>query len=356
MTNKASVRWWRAGWLRLGVALACCLSGLSSARAQQSTVPPTVFVAQQSVAPKTINSAQPSALPKFMKFVVPFSPGGSNDVYARALAQKLAIKLSNTIVVENKPGAGGSIGSDLVARAEPDGSSLLLISTSFATNAAVRNNLPFDPITSFKPVALVAKGAMVLIVGNKTPYQNVAQLIAATKDSNNAVNYSSAGMGSIGQLSVEHFKSVSDTRALHVPYQGINGAVTNMIGGNIDYMITTLASVGGQLKADLVRPIGVTSLERSKFFPGVAAIAETLPGYEVDVWWVVFAPAKTPDAVVNALNEAIRNVSAEPDMLALFAKEGAEPTTLTPQQTADYVKHEVERWKQVARTGRIQVN
>jgi tripartite-type tricarboxylate transporter receptor subunit TctC len=356
MTNKASVRWWRAGWLRLGVALACCLSGLSTARAQQSTVPPTVFVAQQSVAPKTINSAQPSALPKFMKFVVPFSPGGSNDVYARALAQKLAIKLSNTIVVENKPGAGGSIGSDLVARAEPDGSSLLLISTSFATNAAVRNNLPFDPITSFKPVALVAKGAMVLIVGNKTPYQNVAQLIAATKDSNNAVNYSSAGMGSIGQLSVEHFKSVSDTRALHVPYQGINGAVTNMIGGNIDYMITTLASVGGQLKADLVRPIGVTSLERSKFFPGVAAIAETLPGYEVDVWWVVFAPAKTPDAVVNALNEAIRNVSAEPDMLALFAKEGAEPTTLTPQQTADYVKHEVERWKQVARTGRIQVN
>jgi tripartite-type tricarboxylate transporter receptor subunit TctC len=356
MTNKASVRWWRAGWLRLGVALACCLSGLSTARAQQSTVPPTVFMAQQSVAPKTINSAQPSALPKFMKFVVPFSPGGSNDVYARALAQKLALKLSNTIVVENKPGAGGSIGSDLVARAEPDGSSLLLISTSFATNAAVRNNLPFDPITSFKPVALVAKGAMVLIVGNKTPYQNVEQLIAATKDSNNAVNYSSAGMGSIGQLSVEHFKSVSDTRALHVPYQGINGAVTNMIGGNIDYMVTTLASVGGQLKADLVRPIGVTSLERSKFFPGVPAIAEILPGYEVDVWWVVFAPAKTPDAVVNALNEAIRGVSAEPDMLALFAKEGAEPTTLTPQQTAEYVKHEVERWKQVARTGRIQVN
>ena len=211
-------------------------------------------------------------------------------------------------------------------------------------------------ITSFKSVALVAKGAMVLIVGNKTPYQNIAQLIAATKEANNTVNYSSAGMGSIGQLSVEHFKSLSNTQALHVPYQGISGAVTNMIGGNIDYMITTLASVGGQLKADLVRPIGVTSLEPSKFFPGVAAIADTLPGYEVDVWWVVFAPAKTPDAVVNSLNEVIRSVSAEPDMLALFAKEGAEPTTFTPQQTAEYVKHEVERWKQVARTGRIQVN
>ena len=291
-----------------------------------------------------------------LRIIVIVAPGGSADAMARMVSEKIGPLLNTMTVVENKPGAGGSIGSDLVARADPDGSALLLISTSFATNAAVRSNLPFDPITSFKPVALVAKGAMVLIVGNKTHYQNVAQIIAATKETNNTVNYSSAGMGSIGQLSVEHFKSLSNTRALHVPYQGINGAVTNMIGGNIDYMITTLASVGGQLKADLVRPIGVTSLERSKFFPGVAAIAETLPGYEVDVWWVVFAPAKTPDEVVNNLNEAIRSVSAEPDMLALFAKEGAEPTALTPQQTAEYVKHEVERWKQVARTGRIQVN
>jgi tripartite-type tricarboxylate transporter receptor subunit TctC len=300
--------------------------------------------------------AQQAVLPKFIKLIVPFSPGGSNDVYARALAQKLAGKLLASVVVENKPGAGGSIGSDLVARAEPDGSTLLLISTSFATNAAVRNNLPFDPITSFKPVALVAKGAMVLIVGNKTPFTDIAQLIAATKLSNNAVNYSSAGMGSIGQMSVEHFKAMSGTQALHVPYQGINGAVANMIGGNIDYMITTLASVGGQLQANLVRPIGVTSLERSKFFPGVPAIAETLPGYEVDVWWVVFAPAKTPSPVADALNAAIRNVSAEPEMQALFAKEGAESTNFSPAQTADYVKQEVERWKQVARTGRIQVN
>ncbi|MEI7569962.1 MAG: tripartite tricarboxylate transporter substrate binding protein [Alcaligenaceae bacterium] len=332
MTNKHRVmQWWR------GLRLACAMLALSL-----SCVAPV--------------GAQQVTLPKFIRLIVPFSPGGSNDVYARALAQKLAGKVSASVVVENKPGAGGSIGSDLVARAEPDGSTLLLISTSFATNAAVRNNLPFDPITSFKPVALVAKGAMVLIVGNKTPFTDIAQLIAATKLSNNAVNYSSAGMGSIGQMSVEHFKAMSDTQALHVPYQGINGAVANMIGGNIDYMITTLASVGGQLQANLVRPIGVTSLERSKFFPGVPAIAETLPGYEVDVWWVVFAPAKTASPVIDALNAAIRSVSTEPEMQALFAKEGAESTNFSPAQTADYVKQEVERWKQVARTGRIQVN
>ena len=332
MTGKRRVIQLRRGLSLACVTLALGLSCLTPARAQQVV------------------------LPKFIKLIVPFSPGGSNDVYARALAQKLAGKLSASVVVENKPGAGGSIGSDLVARAEPDGSTLLLISTSFATNAAVRTNLPFDPITSFKPVALVAKGAMVLIVGNKTPFTDIAQLITVTKLSNNAVNYSSAGIGSIGQMSVEHFKAMSDTQALHVPYQGINGAVANMIGGNIDYMITTLASVGGQLQANLVRPIGVTSLERSKFFPGVPAIAETLPGYEVDVWWVVFAPAKTPSPVADALNAAIRNVSAEPEMQALFAKEGAESTNFSPAQTADYVKQEVERWKQVARTGRIQVN
>lgn len=299
---------------------------------------------------------QEPTLPKVIKLIVPFAPGGSNDVYARALAQKLSPKLGVTMVVENKPGAGGSIGSDIVAKSEPDGSTLLLISTSIATNAAVRPNLPFDPVTSFKPVALVAKGAMVLIVGNKTPYMTLQQLLDATKDKNNKVNYSSAGIGSIGQLSVEYLKAISGTQALHVPYQGIAASLVNMIGGNIDYMITTLASVGGQIKSGQVRPIAVTSLEKSKFLPDVPPAAKLLPGYEVDVWWVVFAPAKTPSAVVNYLNKAIREVSQDADMQELFAKEGAEPMPYSPEQTAAYVKTEVEKWRKVARDANIQAN
>jgi tripartite-type tricarboxylate transporter receptor subunit TctC len=298
-------------------------------------------------------AAQEAALPKLIKIVVPFSPAGSNDVFARALAQRLSPKLGVSVIVENKPGAGGTIGADAVARAEPDGSTLLLSSASFATNAAVKTNLPFDPIASFAPVALVAKGPMVLIVGNKTPYTTTAQLIAATKDAKNVVNYSSAGVGSIGQLSVELFKSMSGTSALHVPYPGISGALTNMMGGSIDYMITTSASVGGQLKAGQVRPIAVTSLQRSKFFPGVAAIAESIPGYSVDVWWAVFAPAKTPKAVVDRLNAAIRSVSSQPDMLKLFAQEGSDSTTLTADETASYVNAEVSKWKKVARESNI---
>ena len=300
--------------------------------------------------------AQDATLPKVIKLIVPFAPGGSNDVYARALAQKLSTKLGVTMVVENKAGAGGSIGSDMVAKSEPDGSTLLLISTSIATNAAVRTNLPFDPVTSFKPVALVAKGAMVLIVGNKTPYMNLQQLLDATKDKNNKVNYSSAGIGSIGQLSVEYLKATSGTQALHVPYQGIAASLVNMIGGNIDYMITTLASVGGQIKSGQVRAIAVTSLEKSKFLPDVPPAAQLMPGYEVDVWWVVFAPAKTPTAIVDRLNQAIREVSQDADMQELFAKEGAEPMPYSPEQTAVYVKAEVEKWRKVARDANIQAN
>lgn len=298
-------------------------------------------------------AAQEPALPKLIKIVVPFSPAGSNDLFARALAQRLTSKLGISVIIENKPGAGGSIGADAVARAEPDGSTLLLSSASFATNAAVKPNLPYDPITSFAPVALVAKGPMVLIVGNKTPYMTTAQLIAATKDPKNVVNYSSAGVGSIGQLSVELFKSISGTSALHVPYPGINGAMTNMIGGRIDYMITTSASVGGQLKAGQVRAISVTSLQRSGFFPGVPVIADSIPGYSVDVWWAVFAPAKTPKPVVDRLNAAIRNISSQPDMLKLFAQEGSESTTLTADETASYVVAEVNKWKKVAREANI---
>ena len=300
--------------------------------------------------------AQDAGLPKIIRIVVPFSTGGSNDVYARALGQKLASRLGVTFIIENKPGAGGAIGADIVARAEPDGGTLLLTSTSFATNAATKGNLPFDPIRSFSPVAIVAKGPMALIVGDKTPYRTVPDLVAATRDAKNNVNYSSAGVGSIGQLSVELFKSMSGTTALHVPYQGVNVAVTDMIGGNIDYMITTTASVGGPLKAGQVRPIAVTSLEPSKFYPGVPAVAATVPGYYVDVWWVVLAPARTPKAVIDRLNAAIREVSQQPEMARLFAQEGAEPTDDSPEQAANYVTKEVNRWKKVAQDGNIREN
>lgn len=300
--------------------------------------------------------AQEASVPKMIKIVVPFSAGGSNDLFARALAQKLGAKLGTNVIVDNRPGAGGSIGTESVARADADGSTLLLTSTSFATNAAVQAKLPFDPIKSFAPVAVVAKGAMVLVVGNGTPYKSPADLIKAARDSKNTLNYGSAGPGSIGQMSTELLNSAASATSLHVPYKGVSNAVTDMIGGNIDFMITTFASVGGQLKAGQIRPIAVTSSQRSKFLPNVPTIAEVVPGYQVDVWWAMFAPAKTAPPLVAQLNAAIRDVSAQPDMVALFAQEGAEPTNLSPEQTASYVSEEVGKWKKLARERNININ
>jgi tripartite-type tricarboxylate transporter receptor subunit TctC len=301
-------------------------------------------------------TAQEASVPKQIKIVVPFSAGGSNDLFARALAQKLGTKLGTNVIVDNRPGAGGSIGTEAVARADADGATLLLTSTSFATNAAVQVKLPFDPINSFAPIALVAKGAMVVVVGNDTPYKSLSDLIKAAKDSKNTLNYGSAGPGSIGQMSTELLNSAASTTSLHVPYKGVSNAVTDMIGGNIDFMITTFASVGGQLKAGQIRPIAVTSMQRSKFLPNVPAIAEVVPGYQVDVWWAMFAPAKTAAPLVTKLNAAIRDVSAQPEMVTLFAQEGAEPTGLTPEQTASYVGEEVNKWKKLARERNISVN
>ncbi|MFS0757668.1 tripartite tricarboxylate transporter substrate binding protein [Noviherbaspirillum sp. 1P10PC] len=306
--------------------------------------------------PLSTATAQEASVPKLIKIVVPFSAGGSNDLFARALAQKLGVKLGTNVIVDNRPGAGGSIGTEAVARADADGATLLLTSTSFATNAAVQAKLPFDPIKSFAPVAVVAKGAMVLVVGNGTPYKSPSELIKAAKDTKNTLNYGSAGPGSIGQLSTELLNSAASTTSLHVPYKGVSNAVTDMIGGNIDFMITTFASVGGQLKSGQIRPIAVTSSQRSKFLPNVPAIAEVVPGYQVDVWWAMFAPAKTAQPLVAQLNAAVREVSAQPEMVALFAQEGAEPTGLTPDQTTAYVGEEVNKWKKLARERNISVN
>jgi len=301
-------------------------------------------------------AAQEAGLPKLIKIVVPFAPAGSNDLFARALAQKLTAKLGINVIVENKAGAGGSIGADAVARAVPDGSTLLIASVSFASSAAMNPNLPFDPITSFVPVAMISKGPMILVVGNKTPYMTTAQLIAATKNPKNTINYGSSGVGSIGHMSGELFKSVSATSALHVPFQGMGPAVIAMMSGSIDYMITTMASVGGQLRAGQIRPIAVTSTERSKFFPGLPTVGESIPGYSVDVWWSILAPAKTPKSIVDRLNSEIRSVTNEPDLVKLFAQEATEPTTLTADQTASYVNAEINRWKKVARESNITVD
>ncbi len=291
--------------------------------------------------------AQSDSLPAVIRMVVPFSPGASNDVFARALSEQLSKKLGVSVVVENKPGAGGIIGSAEVARAKPDGATLLFSSNSFVTRAVVDEKLPFDPRTSFVPVAMVAQGAMLLVVGNDTPYRSARDLIADAMGKN--LNYGSAGIGSIGQMSTELLNKQAGINMTHIPYKGISGVLTDMIGGRVQAMITTPASLGGALQGNQVRVLAVTSSTPSQFFPGLPTLAETIPGFMVDVWWGVYAPARTPAVLVERLNKAIREVSESPKMRDLFAKEASEPSEMDATEFASYVDQELNKWQTLAR-------
>lgn len=287
------------------------------------------------------------AIPSMIRMIVPFTPGASNDVFARALSEQLSRKLGVNVIVENKPGAGGIIGSAEVARAKPDGATLLFSSNSFVTRAAVEENLPFDPRKSFTPVAMVAQGAMLLVVSNDTSFKTVKDLIAASKKG--PINYGSAGIGSIGQMSAELFNSMAQVNMTHVPYKGITGVLADMIGGRIEAMITAPASVGGALSGKQIRPIAVTSLLPSPFFPDLPTVAADLPGYVVDVSWGVYAPANTNTALVDALNQAIREISSTSRMREVFAKESAEPSTMNAKEFAAHVDQELDKWQTLAK-------
>jgi len=292
-------------------------------------------------------------LPKVVKIIVPFSPGGSNDLFARVIGQHLARKFNVTVIVDNRPGAGGAIGSEIVARAPPDGSTLLLTSVSFATNSAVQKNLTYDPLKSFAPVALLARGPMLLTVSNSTPYKTPAQYLEAARNSKNNINYGSAGIGSIGHMSGEMLNAMAGTQTTHVPYKGIANAVSDMIGGQVQMMVTTAASVSGPLKAGYIRPIGVTSLKRSNFAPDLPPVADVVPGFSIEVWWAMLAPAKTPKAIVEMLNAEIRAAGETPELRELYARESTEPGQLTPAEFGAFLADEIVKWRRVAKDRNI---
>jgi len=293
--------------------------------------------------------AQETPLPKMIKIIVPFSPGASNDLFGRALAQRMSARLGTTVIVENKPGAGGAIGAEVVARGEPDGSILMLSSNSFTTNAAMTAKLPYDMNKSFVPVAMVAKASMIVVVSANSPYKTLPQAIEAMRDPKLKLNYGSAGVGSLAHIATELFHSMAGTTALHVPYKGVSNAITDMLGNNIQIMITTVASVGEQIKAGKLRSLAVTSLERSQSMPEIPIVADYVSGYTVEGWWGVFAPGATPKPIVDRLNGVIRTITEQPDMRKLLAQESADPVPMNSAEFNTYYTDEILKWKKVAR-------
>lgn len=297
--------------------------------------------------------ARAAEWPKQITIVVPFPPGASNDTFARLIAQKLGPQLGATIIVDNKPGAAGSIGAAHVARSAPNGATLMLISSSFTGNSAIQPKLPFDPLASFVAVTQLAKGPMILAVGKDAPFNSVAELVDAARIEKGKLNFGTAGVGSINHMASELLNAGGKVEMTHVPYRGISNAITDLMSGQIQMVIASFPSIAGLMTGGKVRGLAVTSAAPSSFAPELPAVSATLPGYDVDLWWGIFAPAGLPTPMVDQLNQLIRAIIMEPDMRERFAQEGAVPTPISSSEFSEIVRADLDKWRKIARERNI---
>ena len=299
--------------------------------------------------------AQSSYPTHSITLLVGSAPGGSNDVFARAIAKGLQEAWGQPVVVENKPAAGGVLANALTAKAAPDGYTLVVLSSTFTTGAAIRTNLPYDAIRSFTPVAMLAKGPMLITVSQHTPFRNVNDLIAYGRANPGKLNYGTSGVGSINQFATELFADAANIKLTHVPYKGMNPAVTDLIGGQIDILFASAPSLLSQVRAEKIRALAVSTDGRSPVAPDLPSLDEYgLQRASVDLWWGVLAPAGTPDAIVEKLNAKISQIVRGEEMKAFFLREGAQPASMSPGEFARHLSDEIARWRQVAAAADIQ--
>jgi tripartite-type tricarboxylate transporter receptor subunit TctC len=291
---------------------------------------------------------------KPVTIVVPYPPGGSNDTFAREVGKRLSDTWKVPVIIDNRPGAGGNIGAAVVSRAAPDGYTLCLLSSSFTTNAAIQPNLPFDPVAGFAPVAMVAKGPMLLTVSNHVPARTALELFDLARKDPGKLNFGSSGQGSTNHFATELLMDAAQIKMTHVPYKGMAPAVTDVIGGHVDVLIASAPSIYQQVKAGKVRGLGVTSKGPSVVVPDLAPVAQMgAPGYSFELWWGILAPPRTPPEIVAQVNAEVNRILATPEMKEVFLREGAEPATMSPAQFAATIKSEIEGWKKVAKDSNI---
>ncbi|AEG94041.1 Bug family tripartite tricarboxylate transporter substrate binding protein [Ramlibacter tataouinensis] len=296
------------------------------------------------------SSAQAPAWPaKPITLVVGSAPGGSNDTFARAIGKRLQDALGQPVLVENKPAGGGVLANTFVAKAPPDGYSLVVLSSTFTTGAAIRTNLQYDAVKSFKPVALLAKGPLLVTVPADSPYKTIAELVAAAKASPGKLNYGTSGAGSINHFATELFSGAAGIRMTHVPYKGMGPATNDLIGGQIQVLVASAPSILSQVRSGRVRALAVTTATRSPVAPELPALEQSgYKGSASELWWGVLAPAGTPQPVVDRLNAEISKIVLSGEMKEFFLKEGAEPAPMKPAQFEAFIAAEIDRWKQVA--------
>jgi tripartite-type tricarboxylate transporter receptor subunit TctC len=291
------------------------------------------------------------AMAQSVRFVVGFTPGGPSDILARALGAKLTETLGQPVIVENRPGAGGNLAAEAVAKSAPDGNTWLLGNNSIlATNAALYSHLGYDPVKDFAPVALVAIQPNILVVHPSVPARSVTELIAYAKAHPGQLNYASTGAGVAAHLSAELFKAMAGVDMVHVPYKGAQPALTDVIAGQCQLMFATSASVIPYIKAGRLRALAVTTASRSPSLPDLPTVAEAgVPGFESITWHGVVVPSATPPATVDRLNRAINAALREKDLSERLAGLGAEVSPGTPQDFAAYIAREIPKWTKVVK-------
>lgn len=290
-------------------------------------------------------------------YIVPFPAGGTTDILGRLVAQKLGPALGTSIVIDNKGGAGGSVGSEIAARAPADGYTMLggTIS-SHAINVSLYPKLGYDPVKSFAPVALIGSNPVVLIVGQNSPFKTLQDVLAAAKAKPKTISSASAGSGTSQHLSLELLGFKSGTQFIHVPYKGSGPAIADVIGGQVDMMFDTTVVAGPHIQSGKVRALAVTSAKRLESLPNVPTVAESgVPGFEVVSWQGIFVPAGTPRPIVEQLHTEILKILQQPEMQDRLKALGMQPSAMTTDQVAAFQKAEVEKWAQVIKAANIKL-
>ena len=287
---------------------------------------------------------------KTIRIVVPYTPGGFNDTLGRIVAQKFTDDWGVAAVVENRPGGGTLIGTDAVAKAPPDGYTLLVVAFPFAVNPTLYAKLPYDTLKDFAPLILAGQAANLLVVNNDVPVRSVKELIDAVKAKPATLSYGSTGSGSSNHLSMELFRLMTSTSMIHVPYKGSAPMVTDLLGGHVQVAFDNVPNVLAQVKAGKLRALAITSPARDPSLPDIPTVAEAgVPGYEVGVWFGMVAPAGTPPDVLARLNAELNKILRDPDVKQKFADQGVEPAGGSPERFGEHLRTQIEKWGRVVK-------
>jgi len=292
---------------------------------------------------------------KPVRMVVPFPPGGATDVVARLVSPRLSEEFGQQFVVDNRAGAGGTIGAELVARANPDGYTIIVVASTYASSAALYK-LPYDPVKGIAPVTIITSGPLVLAVNPSLKATNLKEFIELARAKPGALNFGSSGTGGVPHLAAELFRQMTKTNMVHVPYKGDTPALTDLVGGHIQLMFSAPLVMSPQSKAGRLRGIAVTTEQRSQLIPELPAVSEQVPGYSAITWFGTWAPAGTPREIVARLNQSLARILKQPDVQERLRADGMEPAHSTPEEFARFMAREIAKWSQVVKAGNIKID